>query len=143
MVSHSVLAALALTGLTLFPALAEAQAPSRQDAVVVTRHPHDANAFTQGLFGLTRGGDIEDSEHAIAVGKRYTGKIERSPIGQFDAPIALLAIQRCGANYLIDARNSRWVGKIFGDRIQQVFGLRMTIQSFRIDTPGAGESAVP
>ena len=100
-------------------------------------------AFTQGLFGLTRGGDIEDSEHAIAVGKRYTGKIERSPIGQFDPAIAFLAIQRCGADHLVDARNSRWVGQILGDGIQKVFGLWMAIQGFRIDTPGAGEPAVP
>ena len=81
MVSHSVLAALALTGLTLFPALAEAQAPSRQGAVVVTRHPHDANAFTQGLF-LLDGDLIESTGRVGSSGLRRvdlaTGEVEQS-----------------------------------------------------------------
>ena len=45
-----ILTGLALASAALLATPAQAQMPPRQTAQVVTEYPHDANAFTQGLF---------------------------------------------------------------------------------------------
>ncbi|WP_203292660.1 glutaminyl-peptide cyclotransferase [Maricaulis parjimensis] len=50
MSTRVLLACFSLAALTYLPAQAMAQAPARQNAQIVAEYPHDADAFTQGLF---------------------------------------------------------------------------------------------
>ncbi len=102
-----------------------------------------AVAFAQRDLGLLRRGDVEHGQHPIAIGQRHAGEVERPAIGELDAAIALLAIERGGTDHLVELRNRSGVRKIARDRLQQVFGLRVPVEHFGIDPPGARETAVP
>ena len=79
--SGLILPATVIAATVLATAAAQAQMPPRQDAVVVAEYPHDADAFTQGLF-LHDGQLYESTGQVGASGLRRvtmaTGRVEQS-----------------------------------------------------------------
>ncbi|WP_171036183.1 glutaminyl-peptide cyclotransferase [Maricaulis alexandrii] len=79
-----ILTGLALASAALLPAPAQAQMPARQTAQIVAEHPHDANAFTQGLF-------IEDGRLFESTGRVGSSGLRRIDLdsGEVEQSVAI------------------------------------------------------
>lgn len=79
-----ILTGLALASAALLSAPAQAQMPARQTAQIVDEHPHDANAFTQGLF-------IEDGRLFESTGRVGSSGLRRVDLdsGEVEQSVAI------------------------------------------------------